>query len=323
MDTSFQPTSSGADRSTQEKLHLLRENISRVYFGSPVAIDQLLTCLLARGHALIEDVPGVGKTLLANALSRSIDLKFSRIQLTPDLLPTDLLGVSIYDRETGRFEFRRGPIFANIVLADEVNRTPPRTQAAMLEAMNESAVTLDGVRHELERPFMVVATQNPYTFEGTYTLPESELDRFLLRIGLGYADPEAEARVLQERPATRVLEKLDAVLTRDDVLALQSATDEVRVEESLVQYVIELARRTRTDDDVWLGLSTRGTLALMQAARAKAVLAGRDYVQPEDIIDNAPSVCSHRVMLRNSDSQSTDDSTEYIRDLIEQVPSPT
>lgn len=309
--------------SVESAVDQLRQNIARVYFGDPAAVDRLLVCLLARGHALIEDVPGVGKTLLANALARSIECRFSRIQLTPDLLPSDVLGVSVYDRDSGEFHFKRGPIFANILLADEINRTPPRTQAAMLEAMNESAVTIDGHRYPLEPPFMVVATQNPYTFEGTYALPESELDRFLVRMSLGYADPDSEARVLMERPASTVLDTLEPVLTREQIIEVQARVDDVRVEESLVRYIIEFARRTRESDEVWLGLSTRGTLALTQAARATALLAGRDYVLPEDIIDYVLPVCAHRVLVSESDGQSVEDSTEYLQDLLDTLPSPS
>ncbi|MEO0511343.1 MAG: MoxR family ATPase [Planctomycetota bacterium] len=312
-----------------EAIERIRENIARVYFGNPDAIDRLLACVLARGHALIEDVPGVGKTLLASGLARSLGGTFSRIQLTPDLLPSDLLGVSIYDRETGRFDFKRGPIFANIVLADEINRTPPRTQAAMLEAMSESAVTIDGLRHRLGPPFSVIATQNPYRFEGTYTLPENELDRFLIKTSLGYAPPDSEARVLEQRPASTVLDSLEPVISSEEVVRLQNRTDEIRVDRSLIEYVIEIARVTRESPDVWLGLSTRGTLALTQLARATALLAGRDYAIPEDIIGNVLPVCGHRVLLREdlasaggTGGDSDAATRQYLTDLLESTAAP-
>lgn len=283
----------------QEKIERLRENIGKVYLGNPEAIDRVLCCLLARGHALIEDVPGVGKTVLATALAKSIDCRFSRIQLTPDLLPNDVLGVSVYDRETGRFEFKRGPIFANIVLADEINRTTPRTQSALLESMNEGTVSIDGKTIELERPFMVIATQNPYEFEGTYRLPENQLDRFLMQIGLGYPSPEDEARVLAERPSEATLHTLKPVMSPSDILDLQSEVDSVRLDQSLIEYIIALATAMREHEDLQVGLSPRGSLALAQAARATALLSGRDFCVPEDITSNAIAACAHRVIPRD------------------------
>jgi MoxR-like ATPase len=281
-----------------DALDKLRKNISSVYVGNASAIDRLLCCLLARGHCLIEDVPGVGKTVLATALAKSIDASFSRLQLTPDLLPSDILGVAIYQRDTGQFEFKPGPIFANIVLADEINRATPRTQTALLEAMNEASVTVDAQTHRLPPPFMLVATQNPSDFEGTYLLPENQLDRFLMRITLGYPAPADEARVLETRPALGPLHGLKPVMHADEVIALQEATDRVRLDKSLIQYLIAIAGATRTHEDLLLGLSPRGALALAQAARASALLAGRDYVIPEDITSNLVPVCAHRVIPR-------------------------
>lgn len=276
----------------------LRENITSVYMGNLQAVDRLITCLLARGHVLIEDVPGVGKTVLANALARSIDCSFSRIQCTPDLLPADVTGVSVYRKDTEEFEYRPGPIFANIVLADEINRTTPRTQSSMLEAMSESTVSAEGEIHELPAPFMVVATQNPYEFEGTYFLPENQLDRFLMRINLGYPAPNDEARILHRQPALTSLKELKPVIDRAGVLALQTQVDAVRMDDSLVEYVIAIARATRESDELQVGVSPRGALALSQAARATALLADRDYVVPDDIIANALPVCAHRIISR-------------------------
>ena len=282
----------------QEAIARLRENITRVFMGNPKAVDRVICTLLARGHILIEDVPGVGKTVLATAVARSVSVQFSRIQLTPDMLPSDVLGVTIYDQQTSEFRFKPGPIFASIVLADEINRTTPRTQTALLEAMNEARVSMDGKTYELPRPFMVVATQNPYEFEGTYLLPENQLDRFLMRTRLGYPDPEVEARVLETRPATSKLPQLEPVLTREDLIALQDHVDSVKMDGSLTKYIVELANATRSHSDLQVGLSPRGSLALAHAARATAVLEGRDYTIPEDILKNILPVCGHRLISR-------------------------
>lgn len=282
----------------QEAIARLRENITRVFMGNPKAVDRVICTLLARGHILIEDVPGVGKTVLATAVARSVSVQFSRIQLTPDMLPSDVLGVTIYDQQTSEFRFKPGPIFASIVLADEINRTTPRTQTALLEAMNEARVSIDGKTYELPRPFMVVATQNPYEFEGTYLLPENQLDRFLMRTRLGYPAPEVEARVLEMRPATNQLPTLEPVLTREDLIALQDHVDSVKMDSSLTKYIVDLAGATRTHSDLQVGLSPRGSLALAHAARATAVLEGRDYAIPEDIMQNILPVCGHRLISR-------------------------
>jgi MoxR-like ATPase len=301
----------------------LRQNITRAFLGNEGAVDRVIVCLLARGHILIEDVPGVGKTVLAMALARSIDCIFSRLQLTPDLLPSDVLGVSILDRATGEFVFKRGPIFANIVLADEINRTTPRTQTALLEAMNEATVSMDGVSHRLDPPFMVVATQNPYEFEGTYILPENQLDRFLMRTRLGYPSPEDEARVLDLRPASYALPQLEPVLAKKEVLELQRAVDDVRMDRSLLDYIVSLATATRRSEELRVGLSPRGSLALAQAARATAVLNGRDYVIPEDILRNVLPVCAHRIVARSAiQSGDGDAGAAVLSRLIETVESP-
>lgn len=281
-----------------EQLQRLRENITKVYMGNAQAVDRVIVCLLARGHVLIEDVPGVGKTVLANALARSIRCSFARIQCTPDLMPSDVTGVSVYLRDRDAFEFKPGPIFANIVLADEVNRTTPRTQSALLEAMSEATVSAEGQVHPLPQPFMVVATQNPYEFEGTYFLPENQLDRFLMRISLGYPSPDDESRILHKQPARTTLRELQAVMTGEDVLALQDQVDRVRMDQSLVDYVIALSAATRENENLQVGVSPRGSLALAQAARATAVLAGRDYCVPEDVVSNVLPVCAHRVISK-------------------------
>ncbi|MCP4834319.1 MAG: AAA domain-containing protein [Phycisphaera sp.] len=304
-------------------LQALRDSVASVYMGNGRAVDRIVACLLARGHVLVEDVPGVGKTVLANALARSIDSRFARIQCTPDLLPTDITGAAVLDRASGDFRFQPGPIFANIVLADEINRTTPRTQSALLEAMSEGQVSAEGQTHALPDPFMVVATQNPYEFEGTYFLPENQLDRFLMRIGLGYPSPDDEARILDVQPARTALQSLEPVLTVEDVRSLQKQTDDVRIEQTLADYVIALAQATRESDDLLVGLSPRGSLALAQAARATAILAGRDHCIPEDIVENVLPVCAHRVVTRSAmHDGDTVTSRRIMQRILETVASP-
>ena len=306
-----------------EAIERLRPNITSVYMGNTAAVDRVIVCVLARGHILIEDVPGVGKTVLANALAKSVRCSFTRIQCTPDLLPSDILGVSIYDRDQGTFEFKKGPIFHNIVLADEINRTTPRTQSAMLEAMNESTISVDGQVLKLPQPFMVVATQNPYEFEGTYFLPENQLDRFLMRISLGYPAPDDEARIIEKQPARTTLATLEPVLTADELVALQRQVDEVTMDQALVDYIIALAAATRTNDDLQIGVSPRGSLALAQAARATAAMHGRDYCVPEDIVSNVLPVCAHRVISKTyMHAGDTATTRRIIQQVLETVPSP-
>jgi len=307
-----------------DAIEQLKSNMSRVYFGDPEAIERAICCLLAKGHLLIEDVPGVGKTLLAMSLARSLDCTFHRVQLTPDLLPSDVLGVSVYNRESGDFDFKPGPIFTNVLLADEINRTSPRTQSALLEAMNEGTVSIDGAVHRLEHPFMVIATQNPHEYEGAYPLPESQLDRFLMRIGLGYPEAQDEARVLQLRPAATALPELRPVLGRETVLDLQKKVDEVELDSSLAEYIIQLAHATREDEELSIGVSPRGTLAMAQAARATAIMNGRTYCVPDDIIRNVIPVCAHRVLASGYHVNGSGAGGERVmRRLMHRVPSPT
>jgi MoxR-like ATPase len=302
----------------------LRDNIASVFMGNPRAIDRVLRTMLAGGHLLIEDVPGVGKTVLAGAIARSVQAKLSRVQMTPDLLPSDILGVSIYDRDSGEFSFKPGPIFANIVLADEINRTTPRTQTALLEAMSEATVSIDGTSHPLPRPFMVIATQNPYDFEGTYLLPENQLDRFLMRTRLGYPDPATEVRVLESRPAANALPQLQAVMPLETLLDLQARVSAVRVDAKILEYVVAIANATRRSPDLRLGLSPRGALALTQVARATALIAGRDYVVPEDVLDNIMPVVAHRLIIRGGLEQSDGREAEGILEgIIQGVEAPT
>lgn len=306
-----------------QKLERLRQNIATVYLGRAKAIDLLLIGLLARGHVLIEDVPGVGKTVLARSLAKSIDCKFMRIQLTPDLLPSDVLGVSIYNNHTQAFEFKPGPIFANIVLADEINRTTPRTQSALLEAMAEETVSVENETRLLERPFMLVATQNPFEFEGTYYLPENQLDRFLVKIGLGYPERSSEHRILTTRPGRGTLDELKPVLSGSEVVEIQDMVPRVRLDTAIVDYILDLVEATRRADELHLGVSPRGSLALTQASQAAALLNNRDYVTPDDVKQLFLAVCAHRVVsktyLNNGDANAT---TRLLQMILDRVPAP-
>ncbi len=306
------------------RVETLRENIRTVFLGHPRAVDLLLIALLGRGHVLIEDVPGVGKTVLARSLARSIDCKFSRIQLTPDLLPSDVLGVSVFNSQTQTFDFKPGPVFANIVLADEINRTTPRTQSALLEAMSEEQVSMENQTFPLQRPFMVVATQNPFEFEGTYYLPENQLDRFLLRIAIGYPDRGSEHRILTTQPGRTPLEQLRPVISAADVIALQDAVPGIRIDSSIVEYILDVVEATRRHEQLHLGISPRGALALTQASQASALLAGRDYVTPDDVKTLVLPVCAHRVItktyLHNGDANAT---SRVLQEILDQLPTPT
>ncbi len=306
-----------------QRLELLRHNIQRVFMGNQTAVEKLLVALLARGHVLIEDVPGVGKTMLATALARSMDCTISRIQLTPDMLPSDILGVTVWDQQKGEFIFKPGPIFSNIVLADEINRTTPRTQSALLEAMNEAQVSVDGHTRKLIQPFIVVATQNPFEFEGTYFLPESQLDRFLMRIHLGYPSAEDEARILETEPSRNALNDLKPVVTADDLLELQGMVQKVQIDPSLIDYVVRIAAATRTNDQLQIGVSTRGALSLVRAAKATAMIHKRDYVVPDDIVSNVIPVFAHRVIsktyMHDADGVGA---ARIMQQVLETVPSP-
>lgn len=306
-----------------EKLDRLMDQIQSVVLGKSLAVKHVVVALLARGHVLLEDVPGVGKTLLTRAIASSVHCEFSRIQLTPDLLPSDILGVSIYDSKTGQFTFRKGPIFANIVLADEINRTTPRTQAALLEAMNESQVTTDGQAYALGPPFMVIATQNPYEFEGTYFLPENQLDRFMIRIRMGHPDKDTEREILRKQPARTLLHTLQPVMTTQELILLQDAVQHVRVEEAIVDYILDIAEATRRSDELTIGISPRGSLAMLQASRALALLEGRDFVEPDDVKSLAPGICVHRLMARAFAHDGASSAAEAVfNKILETIPAP-
>lgn len=304
-------------------LAALRDNIHRVFLGKPAVVNQILVGLMSRGHLLIEDVPGVGKTVLARTLARSLDLSFSRIQLTPDMLPSDIIGVSIYDTAAGTFEFKKGPIFANIVLADEINRTTPRTQSALLEAMNEAQVSVDGRTMRLEQPFLVIATQNPFEFEGTYFLPENQLDRFALRIRIGYPTRAVEQQIVREEPAREALDAVKPVMTRDELIEIQDCVPKVRVEDRLVEYVLDLVEATRDNDHLEVGVSPRGTISFIRAAQAVAMLEGRNYVTPDDVKGLFLPVCAHRVMSKSYLHEGHSVSAEQIlREILANVSVP-
>jgi MoxR-like ATPase len=302
---------------------LLRQNIERVVLGKPDVVQMLVTSLLAGEHALLEDVPGVGKTLAAKALAQSTACTFSRLQFTPDLLPSDITGSVIYRSDKHEFEFTRGPIFANIVLADEINRAPPRTQSALLEAMSEGKVSIDGVTHDLPQPFMVVATQNPFEFEGTYSLPESQLDRFLLRTSIGYPERSIEREVLKTHRMGEPVDSLVSVVSNEEIMAAQAKVREVKIDESLVEYLLDLIEATRDHEGFQVGVSTRGALSFYRGCQAHAVTDGRDYVSPDDIKALAIPVLSHRILPEGLFQGASREAVEnQMRDLIQQIPVP-
>jgi MoxR-like ATPase len=298
-------------------------NVERVIQGKREVIQMALACLVADGHLLIEDVPGVGKTMLAKAIARSIDGTWHRIQFTPDLLPSDVTGVSVWNRADNEFEFRAGGIFANIVLADEVNRASPKTQSALLEAMEERQVTVDAVTHDLERPFMVIATQNPIEYEGTYPLPEAQLDRFLMRIKVGYPDRAAGIDILETHGSVEPVDNLAPVLTAADVVELSEAVTTIYVAPSLKGYIIDVAEATRHERDLVLGVSPRGALALQRASRAYAASAGRDYVIPDDLKLLAGSVLEHRLILSPEAQLRGATAADVLESVLGRVPVPS
>lgn len=282
----------------QNFVNRVADNIEKVIVGKRSSIELLMVAMLCEGHVLLEDVPGVGKTMLARSLAISLSGQFNRLQCTPDLLPNDVTGVSIYNQKSGQFEFREGPVFVNVLLVDEINRATPRTQSALLEAMQEQQVTVDGVTHPLPRPFFVIATQNPIEFEGTFPLPEAQLDRFLLRLSLGYPSMEDERQILVTLMQDHPINRLQPVATPEEVLALQPVVWNTHVDVTLQDYILNLVTATRKHPDLLLGASPRASLALMKAAKALAAIRGREYVLPEDLKYLAKPVLAHRLILR-------------------------
>ncbi|WP_432775965.1 MoxR family ATPase [Brevibacillus gelatini] len=276
----------------------LIDNIEKVLIGKRSVIEMMVAAVLANGHVLLEDVPGVGKTMLVRALAKSIGGEFKRIQFTPDLLPTDVTGVAIFNQQTMQFEFRQGPLFANVILADEINRTSPKTQSALLEAMEERSVTVDGATYRLADPFFVMATQNPLEYEGTFPLPEAQLDRFLMQLRLGYPTVEEEMRMLSRFSEVNPLAQLEPVMTATDLVQLQKEVASVKVSEGVKEYIVRLCHRTRDHHHIYLGVSPRGSLALYKAVQALAFVRGRDYVIPDDVKELVPVVFAHRMIVK-------------------------
>lgn len=301
----------------------LRTNMSQVVLGKADVVRLCVVALLAGEHVLLEDVPGVGKTLVGKALARSVSGQFCRIQFTPDLLPSDIVGSSVFNSKSGEFAFNRGPVFANVVLADEINRTTPRTQSALLEAMSDAQVSVDGHTHELPRPFIVIATQNPFEFEGTYPLPESQLDRFLLRMRIGYPSRADELQVLSSHRQGEPVDELEPVLTCKQVVRLQQAAREVAVDASIQGYILDLIEATRRSEHLQVGASTRGAICLYRASQAFALVEQRDFVVPDDVKQLAVPVLAHRVIPRGYLHSGQRDAVErIIEQLIDQVPTP-
>ena len=308
----------------RDSLKAVLSNIRKVYFGDLQPVRKLLICLLSGGHVLIEDVPGVGKTTLAQALSLSVDCQFNRIQLTPDLLPSDITGVNIYNSHDNKFEFKPGPIFCNIVLADEINRTTPRTQSALLEAMSEQQVSIDGTTHPLPEPFMVLATQNPFEFEGTYFLPENQLDRFMMRIVLGYPDRESELRILAQEPSTNILHKLQPVIKAEEIVHLQKEIPKVEMDDRITDYLMDIVEGTRNHPELLVGASPRAALALQRSAKASAVLANRDYCLPDDVKSFVLPVFSHRIISKKFAHEPTRQNCDHLLEqILKTVATPT
>jgi MoxR-like ATPase len=311
--------------SISNKAKELEKALHRVIRGKNDVVRLALVSTLARGHLLIEGVPGVGKTTLGQALARAIDCTFQRVQFTSDMLPSDVLGISVYSAVEQQFEFKRGPVFTNVLLADEINRTTPKTQSALLEAMNEGQVTIDAHSHELPQPFLVIATQNPVEHHGTYPLPESQLDRFLLRVRMGYPDAQAEREILRSEAGVSQLDALRPVLTGADVLEMQKAVQQIRVDDSLVSYALEIVRRTRESELLSLGVSPRGSQALFRAAQAMAFLEGRSFCTPEDFKPLVVPVFAHRVVVNGhyaSTLKKSEQSDQVLREIVESVAVP-
>lgn len=308
---------------TRHQLERLRQNLSNVIFGKDELIEKILIALLSGGNILMEDVPGVGKTTLAKALALSIEGIFHRIQFTPDLLPSDIIGTLVYNPKDGEFHFRKGPVFANVLLADEINRASPRTQSALLESMNESQITVEGKTYKLPHPFLVIATENPIEHQGTYNLPEAQLDRFSLQLRIGYPDEDNEVNILYSRKEEDPLDKITPVINCHQISELQESVKKVAIEKSVALYMTRLIRQTRDDSKIKLGLSPRALISLSRSAQARAFLEGRDFVIPDDVKQLAVEVLSHRIMLESRAQFAGSDKRRVISEIIEKTDVPT
>ena len=304
------------------QLNKLAQHIGTYFLGKTDSVRMALVSILAEGHILVEDVPGIGKTLLARVLAKSLHCSFHRVQFTPDLLPTDLTGGSVFHQPTGEFQFRPGPIFANMVLADEINRATPRTQSALLEAMGDGAVSVDGETRQLDLPFIVIATQNPYEFEGTYALPENQLDRFAVRIRLGYPPREIERAILTQHREGDPADRVAPVMEKADVIKLQKQVRHVRVDDAIADYLLSIAEATRTRDDIHLGVSTRGALTHYRISQAHALMAGRDFVTPDDVKQTAVCVLGHRIVPKTASAGLGDAGDDMIGSIVQTLPVP-
>lgn len=302
-----------------EKIAKVIENINKVMIGKEEVATLSLVALLAEGHVLLEDVPGVGKTMLVRTLAKSLDCDFKRIQFTPDLLPSDVTGISIYNPKEMEFEFRGGPILGNIVLADEINRTSPKTQSSLLEGMEEKSVTVDGKTLSLARPFFVMATQNPIEYEGTYPLPEAQLDRFLLKLSMGYPSLEDELEMLERTSKEHPIESISPVMTKEELVSIQEEVRNVFIEKNVQQYIINLVRETRDHESIFLGVSPRGSIALMKAAKAYAFIKGRDFVLPDDVKFLAPFVLTHRLILTSEAKYDGKTARQIVEQIVKQT----
>jgi len=306
----------------QEMAAKLRESVQRVIVGKGEVIDLTIIALLCKGHVLVEDVPGIGKTTMSKALAQSLDCTFNRIQFTPDLMPTDVLGVNFYNQKSGDFEFRAGPIFSQILLADEINRATPRTQSALLEAMGERQATIDGVTRPISEPFMVLATQNPIEMEGTFPLPEAQLDRFMLRVKLGYPSPDEESDILLRFQKDTILPPIDPVTSEAELRQYQDAVTTVRVDDMIRMYVVAITQATRKHDGLSLGASPRAALSLYKTAQAKAAIDGRDFVTPDDVKDMAETVLAHRMILTSNSRLRGRTTDSIVEEVLDSVPVP-
>lgn len=308
--------------SAHDTIKSIVSNIGKVIIGKTPELYQILKGIFAGGHILIEDVPGVGKTTLVKALSKSLDLTYSRIQFTPDLLPSDILGVSVYNKNSGSFEFKKGPVFANIVLADEINRTSPKTQSALLEVMEESQVSEGNNTYYLQKPFIVLATQNPVEYQGTFNLPEAQLDRFMIKTRIGYADEKSEAEILQTYSKGEPLKDIDKVADASDIIKLQEMVRNIRVSKSITEYIVRIANATRDSKYITLGASTRASMSLLRIAQAGALIDNRDFVIPEDVKSNAAAVLSHRITISSLARANGLDGSKIIAEILDKTYAP-